>query len=472
MASPASTSSRPIEPTGEPASSAHSSAKPSGEAVAITVRDDFLLELGDALGGQIAVRPVDSFATALEHLSGSRRLQILLIDSRDPPDLRGDVERALAQVPHLPIVVFAPAESEKTVAGSLKSSNIFAVLPIPVDPRKTAAILEGALADAAAKRGAARSAEGTRGAGGTHGATGTHGAERASDLRGYRAPLVPEPPSAMPESAEAEDPPSRKGLVIAAIAAVLAVAAGAGLYLRTKAHPAGVTTAHRPAAVAAATHPTAPAAAAPTAAAAPAAVTQQAAQVPLVAGTVDELLEKARLAMRERRYTEPAANCALLYYRSVLKVEPANGEARDGMARLASLLMSRFDDAMSAEHYDEAGGAIADLKIVAPGDARVGPLEERLLQSEVNNAFAGGNADRAAALVREAQQSNAVPPAELAKWRAQLARDQSAARASHLADLFSERLREGRLVAPANDSARYYLEQLKDFAPQNAVAER
>jgi periplasmic protein TonB len=463
VASPASTSSRPIEPTGEPASSAHSSARPSGEAVAITVRDDFLLELGDALGGQIAVRPVDSFATALEHLSGSRRLQILLIDSRDPPDMRGDVERALAQMPHLPIVVFAPAESEKTVAGSLKSANIFAVLPIPVDPRKTAAILEGALADAAAKRGAARSAEGTR------------GAERPADLRGSRAPLVPEPASVVPEPAEAEDPPSRKGLVIAAILAALAVATGAGLYLKSKMHPAAVAAAHRPPAVAGAAHPTAAAAAAlaaPTAAAAPADVTREAAQVPLVAGTVDELLEKARLAMRERRYTEPAGNSALLYYRSVLKVEPANGEARDGMARLASLLMSRFDDAMSAERYDEAGEAIADLKIVAPGDARVGPLEERLLQSEVNNAFAGGDADRAAALVREAQQSSAVPPAELAKWRAELARDQSAARASHLADLFNERIREGRLVAPANDSAKYYLEQLKDFAPQNAVAER
>lgn len=463
MASPASTSSRPIEPTGEPASSAHSSAKPSGEAIAITVRDDFLLELGDALGGQIAVRPVDSLATALEHLSGSRRLQILLIDSRDPADLRGDVERALAQVPHLPIVVFAPAESEKTVAGSLKSSNVFAVLPIPVDPRKTAAILEGALADALAKRGGTRSAEGAR------------GAERGSDLRGSRAPLVPEPASGMSavsESADAEDPPTRKGLVIAAIAVAAAITAGAGLYLRSKAHPAAVAATHRPAA--GVSHPatvTAPATA-PAAAAAPAAVVQPAAQVPLVAGTVDELLEKARLAMRERRYTEPAANCALLYYRSVLKVEPANGEARDGMSRLASLLMSRFDDAMSAGHYDEAAEAIADLKIVAPADARVGPLEERLLQAQVNNAFAGGDTDRAATLIRQAQQSSSVPPAELAKWRAELARGETEARVARLADLVNERIREGRLVAPTNDSAKYYLQQLEAFAPQNAVAAR
>ena len=49
--------------------------------------------------------------------------------------------------------------------------------------------------------------------------------------------------------------------------------------------------------------------------------------MPLVNGTVDELLEKARLAMRERRYTEPNGDNALLFYRSAAKADPANGEA-------------------------------------------------------------------------------------------------------------------------------------------------
>ena len=36
----------------------------------------------------------------------------------------------------------------------------------------------------------------------------------------------------------------------------------------------------------------------------------------LIKGKVDDLLEKARLAMRERRYSEPAGDNALVYYRS------------------------------------------------------------------------------------------------------------------------------------------------------------
>ncbi len=498
MASPASIPSRALDPSGEPGATSHSSAKPSGEAIAITVQDDFLLELGAALGGQIAVRPVDSVATALEHLSGSRRVQILLIDSRDAADLRGDVERVHAQAPHLPLIVFASSDSEKSVAGSLKSSNVFAVLPIPVDPRKTAAILEGALTDAAAKRSAVRNAE------------------RGVEVRaGSRAPLVPEPqpaPAVAREVSE-DDPPSRKGLLVAVIAAVLVLGAGTALYFRGKAHSpvvAGAVKAHNAAAgdsgarvarvtvteigapedasvsgagapgssaagsnvavtgVAAGTAGAAPATAGPQSAAA----TYEAAKVPLAEGTLDELLEKARLAMRERRYTEPASNCALLYYRSALKVDPTNGEARDGMGRLASVVMSRFDDAMSAGRYDEAGSAVADLKIASPGDIRLGTLEGRLLQAQVNSAFADGDVDRATTLIRQAQQSGAVPASQLAKWRATLARNQNEARAAHLASLLNARIRDGRLIEPSGDSAKYYLQQLKQLTPDNPAVER
>ncbi len=492
MASPASTPSRALDPSGEPGATSHSSAKPAGEAIAITVQDDFLLELGAALGGQIAVRPVDSVATALEHLSGSRRAQILLIDARDVADLRGDVGRVHAQAPHLPLVVFAATESEKSVAGTLKSSNVFAVLPIPVDPRKTAAILEGALADAAAKRSAARSAE------------------RGSEARaGSRPPLVPEPPAApavardVPEA----DPPSRKGLLVAAIAAVLVLGAGVAIFVTGKMRAPAAVSAHkavnRAASVAGTgvarvivTEASAPSsgasgssaaessaavtgvatgtadASAPAADANSAATTFEAAQVPLAEGTLDELLEKARLAMRERRYTEPASNCALLYYRSALKVDPKNGEARDGMGRLASVLLSRFDDAMSGGRYDEAGSAIADLKIASPDDARLGTLQGRLLQAEVNSAFANGDVDRATTLIRQAQGSGVVPASQVAKWRATLARNQSEARAEHLANLFNARIRDGRLVEPSNDSAKYYLQQLKQLAPDDPVAAR
>ncbi|HEY2591341.1 MAG TPA: energy transducer TonB [Steroidobacteraceae bacterium] len=479
MASSApSTGSRSVETDAGP--SAQPSAKPAGEVIAITQRDDFLLELGESLGGQAAVHPVDSFAAAVERLAGARRALLLAIDSRDAADLRGDAERAHGQVPHVPVIVFAPTELEKTVAGALKSSNVFAVLPIPVDRRKTAAVFEGAFADAQAKRTAPRAA----GAGEARGAQAdprSRDAERrGGDLRmrdadrtgefrfEARSPLSPEP---MPEASDtalapAEPPSGLPKPAMWAIAAVAVAALAGGAYWlfgRGSAHP------HATAAVT----PAPKASPAPTQAASPAAETAAPSastepQTSLVQGTLDSLLEKARLAMRERRYTEPTSNCALLYYRSALGVDPTNGEARDGMARLATLLVSRFGESLSGGKLDEASGSLASLKIASPNDARLPGLENRLLQAQISGAFAAGNVDRATALIRQAQQSSAFPAGELSKWRAELAKHQSESRVNHLAELIASRIRDGRLVDPADDSAKYFLQQLKQTDASNS----
>ena len=57
----------------------------------------------------------------------------------------------------------------------------------------------------------------------------------------------------------------------------------------------------------------------------------------IVAGHVDDLLEKARRAMRDRRYTAPTGNNALVYYRSALAADPTSGEAKDGLRRVGDV---------------------------------------------------------------------------------------------------------------------------------------
>lgn len=500
VATPASTASRsPEHGGGDSSARAHPSAKPSGEVIAVTSHDDFLLELGEALGGQVSLRPVDSVAAALEHLSGSRRLQLLMVDSRGSSDLRGEVDKVHARAPQVPIIVFATADAEKSTAGTLRSSNVFAVLPIPVDRRKTAAIFEGALADAADKRTAGRGAT-------AH--TGAAAQARGADLRAQsRAPLVPEPTSAptAPHAQSAEEfeapPPARsKPLIFGLIAAALLVLAGGAVwFFSTGKHaqaPTGVASAAGSSAApltgaASAPSPASPpgvvphgpsslpgssVAAAPGASSGPAtgsaAEPLAAAPVPAAQGTLDELLEKARLAMRERRYTEPATNCALLYYHSALGVDPTNGEARDGMTRLAGLLGTRFDESVAAGHYDEAAEALAGLRIAAPQDSHLALRQEQLLKGEWTSALAADNTDRAALILRQAEQSGALSSGELARWRLELARHQSDARGKHFADLLNQRIREGKLLEPSGDSAKYYLQQLAQVAPQNPIAQR
>ena len=437
MASPASNASRPLEGSGASASSGAIANRPAVDVTAITTRDDFLLELGDALGGQASVRPVDSVSAALEHLHNTKRGQVLVFDSRDIAAIREDVDLVHARAPHVVMLVFATAEAEKQIGAVVKGSTVFAVLPIPIDKRKTAAVLEGVMTDAIARKGTARPSA-------------------AVTIEPFR-PQV----EAAAAPADSGSGSKNKAVMLgaAALAAVLVAGGAAWYFLKSK--PATAPAHAKHATVEVLPAPDSDTTLAPK----PAADTQ------LVKGSLDELLEKARGAMRERHYTEPSGDNALVYYRSAAAVDPTNGEALDGLQRVASVLASRFDEAMNAQRFDEAALAMANLKAASPKDARIPALELRLTTAQVNKALADGNVDRAAALVRQAQQSS-VPADQLNKWRAEITRRQEEARLQRLAGLISDRIRDGKLTDPAEDSAKLYMQQLREAAPTNAATQR
>ena len=191
----------------------------------------------------------------------------------------------------------------------------------------------------------------------------------------------------------------------------------------------------------------------------------------IVHGKVDELLEKARLAMHQRRFSEPAGDNALVYYRSAAAADAGNAEARDGLQRVAAVLAGRFDEAISGGRFDEAALTLANLKVAVPGDARLGPFGQRLYAAEVSHALADGNVDRAAVLARQAQQSGTVPAEQLARWRADITRRQEEAKVQRLAGFVEDRIRDGKLI-DADDGAKVYLQQLAAAAPANAATLR
>ncbi len=176
--------------------------------------------------------------------------------------------------------------------------------------------------------------------------------------------------------------------------------------------------------------------------------------------------------MRDRRYTAPTGDNALVYYRSALASDPTNGEAKDGLRRVGDVLISRFNDAMSGVHYSDAALALATLKLAQPADPHLAPFQLQLSTAEISKALADGNADRAAALVRQAQQSGAISAAQLAAWRAQLSRLQQMDKVQSLAALVLDRIRADELTSPAGDSAQTYLAQLRAAAPSAPATQR
>ncbi len=392
------------------------------------------------------MRPVDSIAGALEYLTSTKRGQLLVVDSRDVADVRADVDQAHSQASHAVVVVFATADHEKQVSAAVKGSNVFAVLPIPIDKRKTGAVLDGAMTDAVARKATARPSTG-----------------QGVTIESFQTR----------SEADSPEPPERETNKMALWAgigvAVVALAGGGYYFLGAKkgAEPAGVANTQK-----AVPSSPAPAAANNTAAEDASLEPKPTIDTSIVSGKVDDLLEKARLAMRERRYLEPNGDNALVYYRSAVAADPNSGEGKEGLQRVANVAAARFDESMNASKYDEAALALAYLKYAAPQDPRIGGLELKLTTAQIAKAIADGNMDRASALVRQAQSSSNIPADQLAKWRADIARHQEDAKVQKLAALVSDRIRDGRLVDPAEDSAKTYVQQLHDLAPSNPITQR
>jgi protein TonB len=440
-------STAPRSTDAAPQTSASASSQPAVDVTAVTTRDDFLLELGETLDGQAAVRPVDTLEAALEGLATGKRAQLLVIDARAVPNLRAAVDAAAARAPRTLVLVFAEGAAEKQVGAALKGSKVFAVLPTPVDPRKTQAVFEGAIAEALAARASAAPPR----------------ADSAGDLSigAFRAP------SASASDSGREGPDGKSKLLLAAAALTALAAAGGAFWYFTRSNaPAAPAAAGASSAASAPAAATAPPSGAPAAEAAPAAV----ADTSIVEGKVDELLEKARLAMHERRFTEPSGDNALLYYRSATAADGGNAEARDGLQRVAAVLAGRFDEALSGARFDEAAQTLANFKAATPQDARVPGFEQRLYSAEIAKALADGNVERAAALLHQAQQAGTSAPEQLAKWRADIARHAEDAKVSRLAGLIADRIHDGKLTDP-DDSAKSYMAQLLAAAPANPTTQ-
>src|SRR5438046_4034458 len=154
VASASTTASRsPETTTRAPASASHDS-RPAVDVTALTTRDDFLLDLGQALGRQAVVQPVESLDGALRSMAGAKRAQVLAIDAREVPDVRAAVDAAHAQVPHAVVLVFAEGPAQKELGAALEGARVFAVLPASIKPRKTQAVLARAMGEALASEAA------------------------------------------------------------------------------------------------------------------------------------------------------------------------------------------------------------------------------------------------------------------------------------------------------------------------------
>jgi TonB family protein len=191
--------------------------------------------------------------------------------------------------------------------------------------------------------------------------------------------------------------------------------------------------------------------------------------VPVVADETNyALMDKAQQAMLDRHYIDPASGSALALYREVLARDPTNGEAKQGLERLAEILIARVQGALDERKFDVALQSLESARSIDPNDSRLSALDERIasLRSELGPAqiLAAMNAqnfDRATQLIEDAGRSKSIPTAKLAQLRDDLRRRRDEFEISRLTKLADLRIQQDHLIEPRSDSAVFYLEQAK-----------
>jgi protein TonB len=189
------------------------------------------------------------------------------------------------------------------------------------------------------------------------------------------------------------------------------------------------------------------------------------------------VLEKARLAMDERRYIEPARNNALEHFRTVLQIEPGNAEATEGLKRLGGLLIARARTALDERRFDNALAELEAARSIDPNDARLVEVDARLdtmraqtALAQIQATLAAQNFDRAQALLEAAQKDALLPPAQIAQLSKDLDNKRRAVVVNRLVASAESRLSNGRLVTPNDESAKDAIKALREAgAPAEVV---
>jgi len=391
-----------------PGSSSFKSKKP----LALIATPDLELwgQLGPMLESTCALRHADSLSSAAAMLKpGTRTILIADLRGMNPEDFA-----PVSASPHNPVVI---AIRDSASAGTVDALMLEGALQALVDaPVESAAMLR-AVNDAARISSTADALSAVTGS-----SSGSSGGEEKS-----KSPMM----------------------MVGIAAAVLAIGGGAWFFMN-KGSTDGTPAAASPAA-------TTPAAGgAPSSTAAPAA-------------SLDEVLERARLAMDERRYIEPAKNNALDYFRQVLTLEPGNAEATEGLKRLGGLLIARARTALDERRFDNALAELEAARSIDPSDQRLVEVDAKLdsmraqtALAQIQATLAAQNFDRAQSLLESAQKDALLPPAQIAQLSKDLDSKRRSVTLGRLIASAEARLNSGRLVTPNDESAKDAIASLRE----------
>jgi len=184
------------------------------------------------------------------------------------------------------------------------------------------------------------------------------------------------------------------------------------------------------------------------------------------------LLARAAEALAANRLTAPGGDGALDLYLQALTRNPADAEARAGVAEVRERLLARAEYALLEERLDEASVAVETARKAGAESGRLALLSAQLAKArqQLKTPLTPVRANAADAAAAPPAADPAAQMAALAAQPAQALRLQQsdAEERDRLLKSARERLEQDRLIEPADDCAKYYLLTLRGLDPGNA----
>lgn len=412
-----------IEPHVESGSGPSAPRASKTSAYLVTLDEGLWPQIGPKLDKSCVLKQVDT----VEELQGSvpaGHPGVVIFDAREAQDAAGQLSGLQMHSAAFALVVLDAPERQDRWRSARRQQLIVAALPVPFAEAEFLEALSNASEECKAR--SVMLAQG-----------------------GASAPAVPPTGRSNP-------------WIVLWVIGILAGCGAAYLIYRLAATPAPPSPAHPAAAPA-----TAPAAVPGAVPASPAA----AGASDLSAGNeakVDALLERARQAMLDRRYLDPASNNALSLYQSVLTYDADNGEARQGLQRLEQILITRVQSYLDDKKYDLALQFLETARSLNPTDpklpeldARVATLRAELGSTQIQAAINAKSYDRASELIEDAARAKSLSASRLAQLREEVRRRRAESDSEGLLSLLTLRLQQDKLIDPPTDSAVYYLKQAR-----------
>jgi TonB family protein len=161
--------------------------------------------------------------------------------------------------------------------------------------------------------------------------------------------------------------------------------------------------------------------------------------VPEKIDPVQAELQLAKEAFGQGKYLEPAGDSALDYYRSALALDPNSAAAKEGIRDVVDKILERAEQSLTSEKLEDASRNIELARDIDPAHPRLAFLDTQMARERerIKLSQAADVANRVKALVNQA----------------------------------NDRMQNGRLVTPANGSARDALTEARrlDATDPNVV---